>query len=341
MKSERLSNGSPTRRTFLAACLAVGIVATITTVSGTLQASQQESATATGIVAIDVEIDKSEVLVAERFQMEITATAPQGVTVKFPELENQLGEFEVLNVKDTPDIPNGSNRKWIRRVGLESLAAGELEIPAIEISFVDRRGSTPITGLQTSPSQNVTVRSSLEGTEDPTRFRDIKSVVFLPESQQRESHWLVWAAAGLAGFLAVTAIAMVRRKKFLSPKQRAIKSLQDLKNSLACENQDVEQIYVRLVSLLRTFVQEQFAISAPRLTTLEFLEAMQGDPRLSDEFRGELSELLNLADMVKFAGLLPSGGLGEVVDQAVRLVENAAEQSPLTTDSDIPTAGDK
>ena len=70
---------------------------------------------------------------------------------------------------------------------------------------------------------------------------------------------------------------------------------------------DTEQIYVRLVSILRTFVHWQFGISAPRLTTDEFLHAMQADDRLTAEIRAQLKELLNLADLVKFAGMLPDG----------------------------------
>ena len=56
-------------------------------------------------LTIDVQIDKREAQIAERIQLEITATAPEDVTVKFPELAGKLGDFEVTSVKDTLDIP--------------------------------------------------------------------------------------------------------------------------------------------------------------------------------------------------------------------------------------------
>ncbi len=341
MKFYRLNDPAIARRSKLtrrlAACLAVAILIS----PGALWATSQDSLNSAREVVVDVEVEKPHVLVAERIEMKIEATAPQGVVVKFPELDQQLGDFEVMSVQDRLDIPDGSNRKWVRLIGLESLTTGELEIPAMELSYVDRRGSVPQTGFQKTPPQSITVRSTLEGSEDPTRFREIKSVVFAPQPQRQNSDWLLWTA-GLAGLVVVAgiAIAFVGRRRALSPKQQAIKSLQELKNSRTFADKDVESIYIRLVSILRSFVQEQFAISAPRLTTNEFLQAMQRDQRLSDEFRAELTELLSFADMIKFAGLLPSnGGLGEVVDQAVRLVENAAE-AQLDTQDEIPTAED-
>lgn len=307
-------------------------------------------------VKIEIEIDKTEAQVAEQIQMKITATAPQNVTVKLPEMKQQLGEFEVTAVKDTLDIPVGSERSWIRHVYLESLVSGKLEIPSIEISYVDRRGPVPATGLQSTPVQFLSIRSALEGVEDPTQFRDIKSVEFAPEAPPRNRFWLgVTAVACGIVFVAACAIVMLRRKSEPSPKHRAIQSLDELRESQAFQDNETKQVYERTVGILRTFVDRQFGISAPRLTTNEFLQAMQSDDRLTAEFRSGLSDLLHLADMVKFAGMLPaSNQLSTVVDQARQLIENASEvetpglhpdevRSDTLTDADTrrPLAEDK
>jgi len=329
MNLYELKNRTPSRRTVFAGCLSLIIAAVILAAPRALIADQEVVAqpNQTNLAAIDVQIDKREVQVAERLQMKITATAPRGVAITFPKLENQLGDFEVSSVKDTFDIPAGPNRKWIRQIGLESLVSGEFEIPAIEISAVDRRGSAPIQVIQKTPSQKITIHSTLEGVEDPTQFRDIKSVVFAPDPQPHNRSWVVWAA-GAAGlfFVAGAGFVLLRRGSSLSAKQWALKSLHELRESRALQDKDTEQIYIRLISILRLFVQEQFGILAPRLTTAEFLRAIKNDQRLSTEFRAQLQELLNSADLVKFAGMLPdSSGLTAVVVQAIQLVENAAE----------------
>ena len=312
--------------------LSLVFVTTILAIPVSLATGQQagDQTKRTQRLAIDVQIDKREALVAERIQMQITATAPEGVSVKFPEIAGKLGNFDVVSLKDTLDIPDGSERQWIRHIVVESLTSGDLEIPAMEISYVDRRGSEPETGIQKTASQKVTIRSTLEGVEDPTKFRDIKSVVFLPESQPENHNWIIWAAGagGLTLLAAIAFLLVTRYKPVLSPKQWAIKALDELKDSRALAEGDTEQIYVRVISILRTFFHEQFGISAPRLTTDEFLSAMQADRRLSADIRAQLKELLTLADLVKFAGMLPDGkGLVSVVDQAKQMVEQAADHA--------------
>jgi hypothetical protein len=285
------------------------------------------------VLAVDIQIDKPEALVAERIQVEVTATAPEGVSVKFPEIAGRLGNFEVVSLNDTPDIPSGADRQWIRHIGLESLISGELEIPAMEIIYVDRRGSQTVTGNQKTAPRKITIRSTLEGVEDPTKFRDIKSVVFLPESQPQNHNWTLWGAGagGLTLLAAIAFLLVTRYKPVRSPKQWALNALDDLRNSRALADGDAEQIYVRVISILRTFFDEQFGISAPRFTTDEFLSAMQADGRLSRKIRDQLKELLTLADLVKFAGMLPEGqGLMTVVDQAKRVVEHAADHTAST-----------
>ena len=339
MNNQRLHQSSQSRRIFLAVCFSVLTAIVIPVFPGTSFANQEvktktEQSTP---IAIDVQIDKREAQVADPIQMKITATAPQGVAVKFPEWQQQLGDFEITGVKDTMDIPAGSDRNWIRIVGLESLVSGELQIPAFEISYVDRRGSVAQTGVQSTKPHPINIRSSLEGVEDPTQFRDIKSVVFAPETPPRSNFWLV-ASGVAAGFLLIAALVYVAvgRKNDLSPRNWAIKSIDELRDDQAFKDNDAEQVYVRLVSILRTFVFWQFGISAPKLTTDEFLGAMHQDERLSTEFRCELSELLTLADMIKFAGLSPDDSqLSAVVEQAKRLVENAVD-----TEMKIPQPSD-
>ncbi len=342
MKIHPSDNSDHSRRIRMSVWVTAWVAVAIIVIPGTLRARQTSNSQSgqSNPVTIGVQIDKREAQIAEQIQLTITATAPENVSVSFPDLQMRLGEFEVTGVKDTLDIPTGADRTWIRRVGLESLVSGELEIPGIEVSYVDRRGSDPRTGHQSTPAQQVTIRSTLEGVEDPTQFRDIKSVMFAPVPQTRSNAW--WVAIGVAaGSLCVAALALVlaRRKTELSPRQWAIRSLDELQESRAFQDNDAEQIYVRLVSTLRTFIDWQFGISAPHMTTNEFLDAMQADDRLTGQFRADLSDLLNFADQVKFAGMLPEGNqLTLVVDQARRLVEHASETGiPSLQTREFPT----
>ncbi len=225
-------------------------------------------------------------------------------------------------------MPDGSRRLWLRRYGLESLTAGEFTIPPQEISFVDRRQSESQSGFQTSAPRSLTIRSSLEGVEDPTRFRDIKSVVLLPEPRQSGRPWLAWAA-GTLGMLAVIGTAVVvlrRRKPVRTPRELALNALDELDRSDALQQGDGRRVVIQLTEILRTFIHRQFDIPAFHMTTREFLDQVRDDPRLSDEIQRQLGDLLSSADAVKFAALIPNpDDLRGVVDEARQLIFLATE----------------
>lgn len=285
----------------------------------------------TDLVSIDIQLDKQQALVAERIQLTVTATAPEGVTITYSDAPEQLGDLDVVLVKDIMDIPDGDQRRWVRQVGLECLVSGDVTIPPMEIGFIDRRVTPAVSGVQTTPAQSINIGTTLEGIEDPTQFRDIKSVAFALENVKSPRRWLVWAisATGLTALLAL-ALVLVRRKSSISPKQWAIHSLIELRDSQA--EFSAEQVYVRLVEVLRTFVFRQFEITAPRLTTPEFLDAMKSDERLSSEFRDELQELLKLADMIKFAGMSTKGhGLTDEIENVIQLVQQTSDSEPQRT----------
>lgn len=279
-------------------------------------------------VGIEIKLDKPQALVAERVHLTITVTAPKGINVNFPESPERVGEFDVMTVNDTLDIPEGSQRRWVRRLGLESLVSGKATIPPVQIGYVDRRVSPSIAGVTSTPAQSIKIGTSLEGSEDLTQFRDIKSVSNAPEEVKPRRRWVAWVA-GASGLTALLALAfvLVRRKSQPSPQEWAIQSLTELRDR-ATEIHP-EQAYVRLVEILRSYVDRQFGITAPRLTTYEFLNAIQVDDRLSPDFQKSMQALLNQADLIKFSGMSPqSHGLTDEIDNAIGLIQQTGNVEP-------------
>ena len=73
-----------------------------------------------GPVDVTATMDKSSVLIAEPFTLTIQATAPRGVEVRLPDTSEQIGDFDVLDVKDAPAVPTGDQRVWTRMYTLDS-----------------------------------------------------------------------------------------------------------------------------------------------------------------------------------------------------------------------------
>ena len=67
----------------------------------------------------------------------------------------------------------------------------------------------------------------------------------------------------------------------------------------------MQEFYTRLSSIVRSYIEAEFNITATGQTTREFLIAEKENPRLEHNDRTSLSDFLVAADLVKFAQLEP------------------------------------
>lgn len=119
-----------------------------------------------------------------------------------------------------------------------------------------------------------------------------------------------WAI--LAGLVAIVALFFIIRawmrsrarkpvvKPELPPDVEALQALQALKDKQLWQNGENERYFVELTAILRRYVDRRFGISAPEMTTTQFLAELGAHPHLKS-YKAEMSRLLELADFIKFA----------------------------------------
>ena len=266
--------------------------------------------------------------VAEPVEVTIEVIAPEGVTVRFPEISEKVGSFEITGHRDTLDVPSKQGRKFIRKLSLESLQAGELTIPEFEVYFADRRGEKTEFATAKTQSIPITVQTSITEADQPTHFRDLKNVVFLEEPTNPKSiPWGFWSIVSGTSFFGIVGFILIGRFwKRLSPKQRALRDLDQLSQAESLSRGDSKLVYEETTRILRTFIEVQFDLPATRQTTGEFLLAVQSDHRIDDSLRERLERFLESADIVKFAGLsCPTEVLREAINKARQFVLRADE----------------
>ncbi|QDS96517.1 hypothetical protein FF011L_53290 [Roseimaritima multifibrata] len=238
-----------------------------------------------------------QVQVAEPFTLEITVEANQGSKVTFPEGQTALGDFDVRDTSDAFDIPSADDpgkRTWTRVLKLESLAAGELQIPPMNIQ-VGENGKVAL--LATQPVR-VRVASVLEDRADPTQFRDIESVVDVSIPENNRNSMVSWGTgiAGLAALALLVGVAVQRRRRWTTPLAWAREQFD------ALDPAD-EFVLAKLSHVAREFLVMQFEMpetgSTPQEITARLLTESQIDAKTCDRF----NELFDLADKSKFAGL--------------------------------------
>ncbi len=262
------------------------------------------------------------VQVAEPFTLELTVTAPEGTKVDFPSIGESLGEFDVTDQLMQPDVPSANDlneRTWTQRLTLESIVTGELEIPSLEILI--RRG-TEIQSLRTETIP-LRITSILEDRTDPTKFRDIQTVVDIDVPDPVSRTWIWWTLGGSGGIVAAAllVIAATKRKTWITPSAWALRELDQLRQSEVMRNSDSERVIEALTTILRDYLELQFEIASPMQTTNEVLHAIETNNLMSAELAREFAALLENADLARFAGLqLSSAELNKTIEDAERLV---------------------
>lgn len=280
-------------------------------------------------------VSKSDVHVAEPFTFELTVTAPAGTKVRLPAVGEQLGEFDVIHYHDVADLPSEVSpgvRIWTRRMTLESIVTGDLQVPAMEIHI---GGGADAQLLQSEPLP-IHVISVLEDRADPTRIRDIHSVIDVPVPVESSNDWIWWATGGLGILtLGTAAIALVaRRKTWLTPGQWALRELEHLRESNSIQDDGSEVVTCKLTSVLADFLQMQFDHPVPVQTTDELLTVIHSGILTDSDLIQSFKALFDAADQVKFAGLqLTNTELVKMIDSACELVEKTAVASVAATTS--------
>lgn len=184
---------------------------------------------------------------------------------------------------------------------------GDVVIPAVVFRAKPRNGG--LLREVHSEALELSVKAGL----DPADTRNIEVLELL---SQPASPWFAWSAAGLvllAGLSLLiynfahrgSATPRATDRPSVNAHQRAAERLLALRTQQPVGGSENRAFYVEASDLLRSYIEDQFALRAKRMTTDEFLEAQQTVRALQAEERAILSGFLELCDLAKFAGQQP------------------------------------
>ncbi|MDO9263061.1 MAG: BatD family protein [Desulfosalsimonadaceae bacterium] len=312
----------------LAALLVVGIMGLVP-VASCRQSSQPENKAVSGIhqtfekgpVAVDVDVDRSTITVADRLELKITVLAPADHEVKLPDElpdanENEA-KFSLVETSSPSQEPAEDGRtRTSRTYVLEPFLAGAYTIPAMTVDF--RKAGEKENAGQSLDTEKIpiTVTSLLPDTVDGSEVKphDIRAPKSLPP---QVAVW-VWAAGiGAALLLVGLGIFLIVRKRrkarliaaelVVPPHEAAFAALDRLMAENLIEKGQVKVFYQEISGILRRYIEARFGLRAPEQTTEEFLVGLKTGMALDNRYQGLLKQFLTHCDLVKFAAYLPSG----------------------------------
>lgn len=235
-------------------------------------------------------------------------------TVEWPAWGDTLApHLEVIGTAmlDTvePDASVGPvEAMHVQRITITSFDTGYWAIPP----FTLKVDGSP---FETEPLLLRVNGYALDSAAVPAGIKPIHRLPFSPLWWARQ-HWEWLAGAAGAGLLAVLFLMLSRRVRKTAPAEAVAESVPPLHLRVLAQLDALEQERLwqqgqhkayqsRLTDLLRGYIEERYEVPALERTTDELMDELRVSP-LSPDHRSLLANMLQAADLVKFAKWLPS-----------------------------------
>ncbi|MGN1246159.1 MAG: cell wall anchor protein [Muribaculaceae bacterium] len=257
---------------------------------------------------------------------------------------------EVID-RPTPDTTDlGNNRIQINRdLIIQSFDSGVYVIPPFEY----------VVGRDTFRCSHLTLKVLPVNVDSMTTVHDFKTVEGVPfklfdwlPSFIADYWWLyllflVLVAAALFVYfkwLRHGKLPLKPQPKPLSPFDEAMQGFDKLKERQLWQSGQEKAYYTELTDILRRYISRRFGVNAAEMTSAEIMSALRKEED-SRQVNDKLSEILSLADFVKFAKVRPLSDENETAFQrAVQYVEGtkpAPEPEEKLEDAQNAAEGDK
>lgn len=290
------------------------------------------------VIAI-LKIEPAEPVIGDVVTLNLEVRAEPDVELLMPEFGEALGRFEIVDFAPREEIDARGATVARQTYRLQPPRSGRQTIPPLRLEFVDRRQ-----GHQPAPKgedayELMTERVVLQvGSVLPAEAPLALRAAHGPLAPRRDplGPWWAWAL-GAAALLAAASPFLLRLYRSAVAQRRQETAYEIARSELdallyagrpGSDRPSVDSFYVKLSTIVRSYLENRFALRSPELTTEEFLGEMGRSPDLARSHQQMLREFLQHADLVKFAAHLPSGDdIGAQIRSAENFLEETRDQA--------------
>ncbi len=280
-------------------------------------------------VLVKSKLDTNIILIGDQIYYEQTVEQDKDVSIRFPVYENELAEgIEIIQVTGLDTTDQDGKYSVTRRLLLTVFDTGIYEIPPQPFLLQNNNISdtlfTAINYIDVKPV-------SIDTTNTIRTIAPIQEVpLTLKEAAVYFSGFLMLAIMGFLVyyffFRKKTDTRKVEPRKPEEPYYvTALRELDKLKAQKLWQQKKEKEYYSQITHIIRTYISKQFSIPALEMTSNEILLHVKRRQTLNINFN-VLEELLNLADLVKFAKEepLPEENIAHL-ENAVEFVRNTSK----------------
>lgn len=269
---------------------------------------------------VSSQLDSASIQIGEQARLRLSVAQPTNLQVSIPILSDTITKgIEIVEMVKADTISLSDSRIQVNYDYLiTSFDSGFYFIPSYTYAAAGDTLQTAPLGLSVT---TVTVNPETD---------DVKAIKPIMDAPFYWSELFTWVGYLLLAFLVVSLIIFVLLKyvfkkkvpfitetpqPVIPPHIVALEKLEEIKVQKIWQCGDIKVFYTQVTDVLRVYLEGRFGINAMELTSDEIMALVKKEPGLN-EVRAALKDLLTLADLVKFAKMVP--------------LENENERSLLT-----------
>lgn len=291
-----------------------------------------------GNTIISVKLDSAKVMMGKTVKFHINIVQDEGtVGIILDTDKDTLGTIDIVKRDKMHTKPLDNNREEIiQTITLQPFEPGEYDLPPIKY-FVE--GDTIVSNQEHLVVDSIKVNAEGE-------IKDYKPIVGVPFKlidyipNAIANYWWAWLAGlALLAFLIFAYLKWFKKginpfkpeKKRLPPYEEAILALNNLKSRQLWQNGQHKEYYSCLTDILRVYIDRRFGINAVEMTSSEIMEQIK-DNEEAIQVKDQLSEVLEIADFVKFAKMQTLANENEIAFQ--RTLNFVERTKPVPVEED-------
>jgi len=317
------------------------------------------------VMNLHISVTPGKLSLHDKAKVALDVTTVPDVTVHVADYADALRDgdrrFELsakLTDKHEAEPTDDGRLRWHYDYDVTFFLPGDYEFPPASASYVDMRDAAgtkkaagksantePQTHTLDTEAMTVTVTDDRAQPLTPQELADIK--VPDPVGLHRPLTFTLWIAAVVALAVCGLVAYLVRRRSRAERLAPPIPAHVWARLQLdALQEEDLvgrglaQEFFYRISGIVRGYIERRFAVSAPEMTTEEFLTAAGTDRRFDREQTGSLNGFLTACDLVKYARHDPSSTeANEAVRAAEDFVERTREREEAASSSQPTSTG--
>jgi len=291
-------------------------------------------------IVVEAKLDQQTIRIGDQTKLRLIVHQPLKEKVNFPKLADTLtGKVQIVSSKlDTVIDQNAHNQLTVTQsYTITSFDQGTYTIPSYSIGSAAGVLKTNELTLMVQTVQVDTTKA----------IYDIKQPLAVSYTfwDWLKDHW-VWVALGLAVVIAIIGVIWYLKKrpktvtiiKEIKPDIPAhiiaLGKLQQLRDKKLYQQDAVKQYHSELSDIIREYLEKRYVIKTHEKTTDEIFAALKYMD-IANEYRVKLSQVLILADLVKFAKEKPLPVDNELsMENALGFVLKTQQAAELPTNTE-------